>query len=148
MNKLSSNKLEGNYFRILDFTPIAKVEGWRESDVISPPIPNPYGLLRTECPHFENEVIISISHRLDFYNAWFVFNNYSHFIDFQDRLEVLVTHKPIKGILGSLFSSTQPMLEYSIFPKGQLEKIYNGEISENDIEKDRFAVLYGIDRPM
>lgn len=110
--------IEGDIFRITNFTPLASVEG---DKVIGPPVPLPYGVLTVESPILSQPVEIPVRHREEFRNFW----EFQGLIGDGER-ELLVSYLPARGLFAwlALMRLFGPRLHLRVRPRGELERYY------------------------
>lgn len=111
-------QVEGEFLRIVDFTPFATIEG---AKVKAPEAPLPYALAKVESPKLERMAAMPIAHRVDFRNLWEIYHQ-----GVSSEEEVLVTYYPhYKGLLRLANALGHlPKFAISIYPRGALDKIY------------------------
>jgi hypothetical protein len=112
--------IEQEACRVKHFVAIARIEGGKVRGTGG----MPYGLLRVESPLLPGEAIMPVVHRLDFLNAYEVFEQRG----VRDDEEALVIYAPASGFFGGL----KPKLHFYINPKGHFEEIYDPEFKPAD----------------
>jgi len=126
--EVSWEAIKGTFCKVTDFVPLATLKGGR--------ITNNTGLapccvLTVESAQLPRETLMPVLHREDFRNLWELFQQRG--VNAEE--EVIISYMPVsqRGVLRFVRAS-KPSFHIFVFPKGQLEKIYDAGFRPNASE--------------
>lgn len=102
----------------------------------------PYGFLHVEAPELREFSIVSVTHKLDFWNAW-ILDERGVFE--ADDYEVHVIYKRASGFKTAL-RGIFPHFEFMVFNPGLFEDLHNPTVLEFALEEKPLLRLYGHER--
>jgi len=108
--------IEDEPCRVIDFTPLARVENGR---VIAPNMTDPYASLILECKKMPEVIRGYVTHKIDFANLWAAFEERG--ISDNEEVIIIWTTQHYKHKISKLLLPIFPKLWVMVYPKGALE---------------------------
>lgn len=138
--EFNPSDLKGIYLRYIEHQFTASIVNGK---LIAPPTPFPYAVVFAESAELPEPIAIRIAHKLDFYNLWILDQRKA--LIHPEEQEVIIRCRPASGIR-RFMRKYLPAIEYSLFPKGQLEKLSDPQTKDFAATEDPLIYLYGLKR--